>query len=65
VNDQQPNQAHSQQILEDERVKRGLGAMRRMQFTLFTFYEDLSVQKLARSFGNFLKLYHQSLSALV
>lgn len=36
-----------------------------MQFALFTFYEDLSTQKLARSFGNFLKLYHQSLSALV
>lgn len=39
--------------------------MRRAQFSLFTVYQDLSVQKLARSFGNFLKLYHQSLSALV
>jgi menaquinone-dependent protoporphyrinogen IX oxidase len=42
-----------------------MGILRRVQFSAFVFYQNLSVKHLAKSFGDFLKLYHQSLSSLV
>jgi hypothetical protein len=39
--------------------------IRRIQFNIFVFFQGISVQRLAKRFGDLLKLYHQSLTSLL
>ena len=41
------------------------GLLSRARLRLYSFYYGLNVQNMATKFGNFLKLYHESLQALV
>lgn len=41
------------------------GVLMKARLRIYSFYYGLNVQNMANKFGNFLKLYHESLQALV